>query len=304
MLSFLESVFPLTDDESDDERVALASSAFVKICSGLALNFEVGKRCLSILKQMASTVTDDDPVFASSICVAICKVLSGRTSEEMKEVAKLRVSVPALVLASSGQCNSALGVVELMSKAGEEGIASIISGTGLQCLKNALAASDDEGKEAVCRIISNIVAGSQQRVQAVIDEGFGIILHYLVQMLLTQKGLEPALETIQNIAVSATSEQVKALVDKGCVRPICNIIESDCTSAASTYALGTLEYVSGLFCKCHLSMTSNLTLQTSSDTSQRRPVLCSKRIQCVRRRIYPNFTLSHRRRERTNQTDW
>jgi len=304
ILSLLESAFPLPDEESDDERVALASSALIKICSGLALNFEVGKRCLSILKQMASTVTDDDPVFASSICVAICKVLSGRTSEEMKEVAKLRVSVPALVLASSGQCNSALGVVELMSKAGEEGIASIISGTGLQCLKNALAASDDEGKEAVCRIISNIVTGSQQRVQAVIDEGSGIILHYLVQMLLTQKGLEPALETIQNIAVSATSKQVKALVDKGCVRPICNIIESDCASAASTYALGTLEYVSGLSCKCHLSMTSNLTLQTSSDTSQRRPVLCSKRIQCVRRRIYPNFTLSHRRRELTNQTDW
>lgn len=248
MLSLLESAFPLSDEDSDDERIALASTALIKICSGLALDFEVGKRCLATLQQMARVATDDgDLVFASSICVAICKVLSGRQTDEMKELAaKLRVVAPVLVLASSGRCNSALGVVELMSKASEEGVESILSGTGLQCLKKALAASDDEGKEAVCRIISNLVIGSQQRIQAVIDEGFGIILHYLVQMLLTRKGLEPALETIQNITMSATAEQVKSLVDKGCVRPICNIIESDCTSAASTHALGTLEYVSDL----------------------------------------------------------
>ncbi|KAH6940011.1 hypothetical protein HPB50_024013 [Hyalomma asiaticum] len=77
-------------------------------------------------------------------------------------------------------------------------------------------------KEAVW-FLSNITAGNNQQVQAVIDAGLiPMIIHHLSKgEFQTQK---EAAWAISNLTISGTKAQVSYLVEQGVVPPLCNLL--------------------------------------------------------------------------------
>lgn len=71
--------------------------------------------------------------------------------------------------------------------------------------------------------LSNITAGNQQQVQAVIDHDLiPLVIHHLAKSdFQTQK---EAAWAVSNMTISGSKEQVKYLVSKGVILPLCNML--------------------------------------------------------------------------------
>ena len=118
----------------------------------------------------------------------------------------------------------------------------IINNNALPCLL-ALLSSPKKGicKEA-CWTISNITAGNKDQIQAVIDNN---IIPPLIQLLTNaefdvRKGATCA---ISNATSGGSPQQIKFLVQQGCIRPLCDLLTVNDVEIV-TIALEGLENVS------------------------------------------------------------
>ncbi|CAG2183328.1 unnamed protein product, partial [Oppiella nova] len=77
-------------------------------------------------------------------------------------------------------------------------------------------------KEAVW-FLSNITAGNQQQVQAVIDAGLiPLVVHHLSKSeFLTQR---EAAWAVSNMTISGNKQQISFLVDQGVIEPLCALL--------------------------------------------------------------------------------
>ncbi|EPS72677.1 impa2, partial [Genlisea aurea] len=100
----------------------------------------------------------------------------------------------------------------------------IIENRALSCLLNLLSQNYKKSiKKEACWTISNITAGNKDQIQAVIDSG---IISPLVSLLQTAEFeiKKEAAWAISNATSGGSQEQIKFLVEQGCIKPLCDLL--------------------------------------------------------------------------------
>merc|ERR1712168_291553 len=91
----------------------------------------------------------------------------------------------------------------------------IINCGALPCLLQLLSASKESIRKEACWTISNITAGNRQQIQAVIDAN---IFPVLIEIQ------SKAAWAITNASSGGTAEQIRFLVQQGCIPPLCDLL--------------------------------------------------------------------------------
>eukprot|EP01018_Ginkgo_biloba_P028169 Gb_21890 [translate_table: standard] len=100
----------------------------------------------------------------------------------------------------------------------------IINNQALPCLLALLTHNHKKSiKKEACWTISNITAGNKDQIQAVIDAN---IIPPLVQLLQSAEFdiKKEAAWAISNATSGGTQEQIKYLVNQGCIKPLCDLL--------------------------------------------------------------------------------
>ena len=100
----------------------------------------------------------------------------------------------------------------------------IINNQALPCLLALLTNNHKKSiKKEACWTISNITAGNKDQIQAVIDAN---IIPPLVSLLATAEFdiKKEAAWAISNATSGGTQEQIKYLVNQGCIKPLCDLL--------------------------------------------------------------------------------
>ena len=201
-------------------------------------------------------VNEENEEVAASTCVALFNLLNGLDSEELKQVgAKAMISTelvkPLLELLQlfnhDGQ-GAAIKCVHLLTKMGEKFIESIESGNGLSMMNELLLSdrSTHETIEVACSIVSNILAGNPSQIRVAIDLG---MIARLVAMLSSSqfRVKKSALDVVhQLVGMSDSSDHIEYLVSRDIVKPLCELLYSDCKVA--NMAIEALQSVSAGVC--------------------------------------------------------
>ncbi|XP_064627392.1 importin subunit alpha-7-like isoform X2 [Lineus longissimus] len=99
----------------------------------------------------------------------------------------------------------------------------ILNCSALPCLSHLLSNSKESIRKEACWTISNITAGNRAQIQAVIDAN---IFPILIEIL--SKGeFKPRKEAawaIVNATSGGTPEQIRYLVEQGCIPPLCDLL--------------------------------------------------------------------------------
>ena len=129
----------------------------------------------------------------------------------------------------------------------------IINNNALPCLLALLSSPKKGIRKEACWTISNITAGNKDQIQAVIDNN---IIPPLIQLLTNAEFdiRKEAAWAISNATSGGSPQQIKFLVQQGCIRPLCDLLTVNDVKIV-TIALEGLENVSsfvwggrGFFC--------------------------------------------------------
>ena len=128
---------------------------------------------------------------------------------------------------------AAIKCVHLLTKMGEKFIESIESGNGLSMMNELLLSdrSTHETIEVACSIVSNILAGNPSQIRVAIDLG---MIARLVAMLSSSqfRVKKSALDVVHQLVVmSDSSDHIEYLVSRDIVKPLCELLYSDCKVA-------------------------------------------------------------------------
>jgi len=117
----------------------------------------------------------------------------------------------------------------------------IINFNALPCLLALLSSPKKGIRKEACWTISNITAGNKEQIQAVIDNN---IVPPLVQLLTNAEFdiRKEAAWAISNATSGGNAEQIKFLVQQGCIRPLCDLLTVADTKIV-TIALEGLENI-------------------------------------------------------------
>jgi HEAT repeat protein len=99
----------------------------------------------------------------------------------------------------------------------------VINYSALPCLLALLGSQETGIRKEACWTLSNITAGNKQHIQAVIDTN---VLPPLIQLLSNAEFdiRKEAAWAISNMTSGGTPQQIKYLVQMGCLRPLCNML--------------------------------------------------------------------------------
>eukprot|EP00586_Coscinodiscus_wailesii_P000077 CAMPEP_0172478006 /NCGR_PEP_ID=MMETSP1066-20121228/1680_1 /TAXON_ID=671091 /ORGANISM="Coscinodiscus wailesii, Strain CCMP2513" /LENGTH=564 /DNA_ID=CAMNT_0013237173 /DNA_START=29 /DNA_END=1723 /DNA_ORIENTATION=- len=99
----------------------------------------------------------------------------------------------------------------------------IINNNALPCLLALLSSPKKGIRKEACWTISNITAGNKDQIQAVIEAN---IVPPLAQLLATAEFdiRKEAAWAISNATSGGNAEQIKFLVQQGCIRPLCDLL--------------------------------------------------------------------------------
>ncbi|CAG7835523.1 unnamed protein product [Allacma fusca] len=99
----------------------------------------------------------------------------------------------------------------------------ILHSGALPCLLHLMSSTKESIKKEACWTISNITAGNRQQVQAVIDAN---IFPVLIEVMKTGefKTRKEAAWAVVNATSGGTPDQIRYLVEQGCVPPLCDFL--------------------------------------------------------------------------------
>ncbi|GLE05980.1 hypothetical protein PINS_up015191 [Pythium insidiosum] len=102
----------------------------------------------------------------------------------------------------------------------------IINLNALPCLRALLDSPKKGIRKETCWTLSNITAGNQAQIQRVIDEG---IFPSLINFLSTAEFdiRKEAAWAVSNATSGGSPEQLMYLVEQGCIRPMCDLLEAN-----------------------------------------------------------------------------
>ena len=118
----------------------------------------------------------------------------------------------------------------------------VINSNALSCLLALLSSPKKGIRKEACWTISNITAGNKDQIQSVIDNN---IIPPLIQLLANAEFdiRKEAAWAISNATSGGSPQQIKFLVQQGCIRPLCDLLTVNDVKIV-TIALEGLENVS------------------------------------------------------------
>ncbi|XP_072116422.1 importin subunit alpha-5 [Mobula birostris] len=99
----------------------------------------------------------------------------------------------------------------------------ILNCSALQSLLHLLSSPKESIKKEACWTISNITAGNRAQIQAVIDANIFPVLINILQTAEFRTRKEAAW-AITNATSGGTPEQIKYIVELGCIKPLCDLL--------------------------------------------------------------------------------
>uniref|UniRef100_A0AAQ4QW14 Importin subunit alpha n=1 Tax=Gasterosteus aculeatus aculeatus TaxID=481459 RepID=A0AAQ4QW14_GASAC len=99
----------------------------------------------------------------------------------------------------------------------------ILNCSALQSLLHLLSSPKESIKKEACWTISNITAGNRAQIQMVIDAGLLPPLINILQVAEFRTRKEAAW-AITNATSGGSAEQIRHLVDLGCIKPLCDLL--------------------------------------------------------------------------------
>ncbi|XP_066904568.1 importin subunit alpha-7 [Halyomorpha halys] len=218
---------PLLQLLSKADRLSLTRNAvwaLSNLCRGKnpTPDFSKVAPCLPVLARMLFH-TDGD-VLADS-CWAL-SYLSDGPNEKIQAVIDAGVCRRLVELLMNNQHNvvsAALRAVGNIVTGDDQQTQVILHCSVLPCLRELLSSFKESIRKEACWTISNITAGNRQQIQAVIDAN---IFPSLIEILgkAEFKTRKEAAWAITNATSGGTPEQIRYLVDQGCIHPLCELL--------------------------------------------------------------------------------
>ncbi|XP_017772100.1 PREDICTED: importin subunit alpha-7 [Nicrophorus vespilloides] len=99
----------------------------------------------------------------------------------------------------------------------------ILNCGALPCLYHLLSSHKETVIKEACWTLSNITAGNRQQIQAVLDANiFPILIELMIKGEF--KTRKEAAWAITNATSGGTPDQIRYLVDEGCIKPLCELL--------------------------------------------------------------------------------
>uniref|UniRef100_A0A673M8U9 Importin subunit alpha n=1 Tax=Sinocyclocheilus rhinocerous TaxID=307959 RepID=A0A673M8U9_9TELE len=99
----------------------------------------------------------------------------------------------------------------------------VLNCSALPCLLHLLSSAKESIRKEACWTISNITAGNRAQIQAVIDANIFPVLIDILQKAEFRTRKEAAW-AITNATSGGTPEQIRYLVNLGCIKPLCDLL--------------------------------------------------------------------------------
>ncbi|KAK3199483.1 hypothetical protein Dsin_022898 [Dipteronia sinensis] len=188
---------------------------------------QVVKPALNILCQLINTYDEE-------ILIAVCKALACISDFTMHRIADSVLLflgiIPHLLMLleypSCKVCIQALRILGNLVTGDDMQTQHVIDRGCLSHLYNLLQHSNRIIRKEACWTISNITAGNRHQIQAVIDRE---IIDQLVHITESKEDLEinkQAVWAISNAVTGGSHEQIRLLVTKDCIEPLCDFLDN------------------------------------------------------------------------------
>ncbi|XP_076239108.1 karyopherin alpha1 [Calliopsis andreniformis] len=198
--------------------------ALSNLCRGKnpSPDFETVAPCLPVLAHFLNH-TDSDVL--ADACWALSYLSDGPNDkiQAVIDAGVCRRLVELLMHQQSNVTNAALRAVGNIVTGDDVQTQVVLNCSALECLYQLLNSTREPVRKEACWTISNITAGNKDQIQAVIDADiFPVLIDILGKA--DFKTRKEAAWAITNATSGGTPEQIRYLVSKGCIPPLCNLL--------------------------------------------------------------------------------
>uniref|UniRef100_A0A6Q2XI05 Importin subunit alpha n=1 Tax=Esox lucius TaxID=8010 RepID=A0A6Q2XI05_ESOLU len=184
--------------------------------------FEKVSPCLPVLSRL---LFSSDPDLLADACWAL-SYLSDGPNEKIQAVIDSGVCrrlVELLMHTDYKVASPALRAVGNIVTGDDIQTQVVLNCSALPCLLHLLSSAKESIRKEACWTISNITAGNRAQIQTVIDANIFPVLIDILQKAEFRTRKEAAW-AITNATSGGTPEQIRYLVNLGCIKPLCDLL--------------------------------------------------------------------------------